>query len=81
MAELDPPDYDRCQAEVVQRTPFALGGTHKRTRCSEIPVCVAVENQPGKDGKVGSMSLCHACMRQMIKQLGPDYCRFDWLTA
>jgi hypothetical protein len=74
MSKLTPPDFTRCQAEAVQRTPFALGGTHKRTRCDSAPTVIAIERKPGSDGRTGSMSLCPDCLEIMKQQLGADHC-------
>lgn len=60
--ELEPVDYKRCQAEWTTPTPFALGGTHKTTRCSNEPAVVAREIVAGKDGQKGAMSICLECL-------------------
>lgn len=81
MSTLIPPDFARCQATTEQRTPFALGGTHKRMRCANVPTVIAIEREPGADGQVGSMSLCPACLEVMLKQLGPHHCTIAKIKA
>jgi len=74
--KLTPPDVNQCQAEKPVDTNFmTLGGPSVGTmeRCTNKPVCIVTENKPGKDGQVGSMSLCQDCLKQFNKQLGPDY--------
>ncbi len=68
---LIPPDLERCQAEVPNGHSFmTLGGRPGRVRCSSKPTVIITEVQPGADGRCGSMSLCHPCWAQAIKQLG-----------
>lgn len=62
--KLEPPDLARCQAELHQRTPFALGGTHKVIRCKNKPLLIVEESKPGPDGQHGSMSLCMGCLNE-----------------
>jgi len=71
MAEkpLTPPDLERCQALIITRTPFALGGTHRKRQCDEVPTVVVIEKRPGADGRIGSMSLCPRCLEEMFKKL------------
>ena len=62
-------DPDRCQADVPNGHSFmSLGGRPGRTRCSAQPAFLATEDEPGEDGRRGSMSLCASCRDQMIKQ-------------
>lgn len=68
---LIPPDRNRCQAE--SRSFMTLGsGFH---RCTNKPVFIAIENQPGEDGRVGKMSLCMKCAEKMIEKHGASYAR------
>ena len=69
---LEPPDFERCQAETTQRAPFALGGTHRRKRCDNVPTVILIEKVPGKDGRIGSMSLCPECLTICLEQLGKE---------
>jgi len=56
-----PPDKARCQAE-KKVGAFVLGGRiGERTRCSAEPSVIVTEVEPGKDGEIGSMSLCKEC--------------------
>lgn len=84
MSQLEQPDLKQCQAERVERTPFALGGTHRRTRCANTPTAIAFENKAGDDGQKGSMSLCDDCAAAMVKALGRDFatlCKIKELAA
>lgn len=76
---LIPPDIDRCQAEVLQGS-FMTFGPRETVRCSEKPVYIATENKPGKDGLVGSMSLCEACKEKLIQKLGADFASFQLIS-
>lgn len=68
------PDKKRCQAEKPNGHSFmTLGGVPARERCKDKPVYIATEKRPNGDGKIGSMSLCEACAKVMVKQLGNDY--------
>jgi hypothetical protein len=80
-AGLTPPDLARCQGEKVERAPFALGGTHRRTRCSNTPTVVATERKPGADGQRGSMSLCEECRAALLRQAGDDFAIFEPVAA
>lgn len=77
-----PPDPKRCQAEIPGNGPLTMGGpignprNGYRVRCENKPTVFAVEKRPGKDGLVGSMSLCARCRGELIKQLGEDYVYF-----
>lgn len=76
--DLTPPDLGRCQAERPNGHSFmTLGGRPGLERCTEKPVWIATEAQPGADGLVGSMSLCDHCRGVMVEQLGHDYCTFS----
>ncbi len=57
MAGLTPPDRGRCQA--VRHEPFRVTGVNGR--CPNKPTVIVIENEPGKDGQRGSMSLCAGC--------------------
>lgn len=69
--ELEPVDEERCQADGPnpEWSPFRLGPVPKRVRCSNMPVWVATEKEPGKDGLRGSMSLCQPCKEVCDEQL------------
>lgn len=68
---LEPPDRKRCQAEIPNGVNFmTLGGRFERVRCKSAPTVIVTEVQPGKDGRHGSMALCHLCWAQALKQLG-----------
>jgi hypothetical protein len=70
--KLTPVDRKRCQAE-KQVGAFTLGGTiGERTRCPNVPLYIVTEKMPGKDGLVGSMSLCPACLEICAKVKGSD---------
>ena len=70
MAELTPADPKRCQADVPNGVNFmTLGGRPGRVRCSNEPVVSAKETKPGKDGQMGSMSLCDSCLTVFTKQV------------
>ena len=65
------PDLECCQAEKPNGHTFmTLGGTPRRERCKDKPTVVVTEVKLGQDGRRGSMSLCHPCWAQMLKQLG-----------
>lgn len=78
---LEPVDLARCQAETVERTPWALGGTHRVTRCPNQPSLVATEKHAGKDGQRGAMSLCADCKAVLLKQAGEDFATFEPIPA
>lgn len=71
--DLIPPDLKQCQGETIQRAPFAIGGTHRRTRCANKPTAIAFQNRAGDDGNKGAMSLCDVCIPIMKKQMGDDF--------
>lgn len=64
---LIPPDKKQCQAEKYE--PFMMGGNLMR-RCNKKPSVITKEVKPGADGRRGSMSLCPACLKACLKQLG-----------
>lgn len=76
MAELTPPDKERCQARVPTGGPFAMGGPAGdprdgyRVRCSNKPDVIIEELFPGPDGLRGSMSLCNSCLKVFGEQGG-----------
>jgi hypothetical protein len=77
MAITIPVDYSQCQTEKPNGNSFmTLGGRPGLVRCTNKPTVVAVENKPGADGCIGSMSLCDSCKDVLIKQLGPDFASF-----
>jgi hypothetical protein len=67
MSKLEPVDRERCQADKPGNGPFVMGGeigdpkNGYRIRCKNKPTYIATEKQPGKDGKIGAMSLCGLC--------------------
>lgn len=66
---LEPPDKDQCQAEKISYRPFIMGGdVNHRERCSNAPVWLAKEKEPGPDGRRGAMSLCDDCKKALVKQ-------------
>lgn len=66
MADLIPPDYDQCQAEILTpQNPFRLGHTGERKRCENRPTLLAIEKSPGTDGKRGSMTVCDRCVEYL----------------
>ena len=77
-----PPDLKQCQADKPTGGPFILGGeigdprNGYRIRCRNEPTVIAIENEPGEDGKRGSMSLCDRCKAAAIKQLGESFASF-----
>ena len=72
-----PPDLKQCQAEVPNGYTFmTLGGRPGRVRCSNKPVIIATEVEPGDDGQIGSMSLCSECFEVFQKQMGVGYATF-----
>jgi len=66
---LEKPDLNQCQAEKLSYLPFIMGGNvNQRERCSNVPAWVAKEKDPGSDGRQGSMALCDACKKILVKQ-------------
>lgn len=79
---LEPPDYERCQADMPGNGPFTVGGpigdpkNGYRTRCKNLPSVIATEKRPGEDGRIGSMSLCVDCIHKFIEMYGDDHATF-----
>lgn len=72
--KLEPVDLERCQCEETPAHSFmSFGPRPKPDRCNQKPVWVATENKPGKDGLMGSMSLCEAHRQSLIKKMGADF--------
>jgi len=70
--KLTPPDKQQCQAE-HQIGAFVMGGQiGKLTRCNNTPTVIVTEKKKGKDGLIGSMSLCEKCLNVAKKQLGEN---------
>lgn len=76
--KLTPPDPKRCQA--IKRVGAFAFGPPSDTRCSNAPTVIATEKKPGKDGLVGSMSLCDACS-QILRIQQPGFAKFDAITV
>jgi hypothetical protein len=78
-----PPDPKRCQARVPTGGPFAVGGPSGdprdgyRARCSNEPVVIVTEVNPGEDGRRGSMSLCQHCREVFEKQVPAGFATFE----
>jgi hypothetical protein len=71
---LTPVDLKQCQAEKPTGNSFmTMGGVVGLERCTSKPAAIVVENKAGKDGQVGSMTVCFKCLEVFKKQLGPDY--------
>lgn len=67
----------RCHAPIVTR----LSLKHlPRSQCTNKATCVAVENKPRHDGKLGAMELCDIHRKQM-ELTHPDACHFTPLTS
>ena len=76
--ELDPPDHDQCQAEIPNGATFlTMGGRPELIRCTNKPAVIATEVKPGKDGQVGSMSLCTSCHLVFLQQMPAGYATFE----
>ncbi len=70
--KLIPPDLEQCQAEKPNGvTPFGFGGRPELIRCTNKPLFLVTEKEPGDDGLKGSMSLCAHCLAVFSKQM-PD---------
>lgn len=70
--ELTPPDLERCQADKPNGHTFmTLGGRPGLERCKDKPTVIVHEKKPGKDGLMGSMSLCTHCLIQFMQQVCP----------
>ena len=79
---LEPPDRERCQAEVhvTKNNTWQMGGRPEKTveRCDKKPAFVLSERTPGKDGRCGSMSLCLECIKLFAdKYVPPGKSLFD----
>jgi hypothetical protein len=71
VTELTPPDLEQCQAIKPNGVTFmTLGGKREMIRCPEKAAIIATEVKPGKDGLIGSMSLCASCLEVFQKQKG-----------
>ncbi len=57
---IPPPDLQQCQAEFREGSFMTLGPRSMR-RCPNPPKYIMTEAVPGKDGRIGSMSVCNAC--------------------
>lgn len=69
---LVPPDLEQCQAEKPNGVTFMTFGGHKEMiRCKDKPTVIVRELKPGKDGQLGSMSLCTHCLIQFMQQICP----------
>ena len=64
--ELEPPDFERCQAEWKSGSFMTLG-PRSMVRCDAAPIWIAVEIIAGKDDKHGAMSLCLSCSEKMLE--------------
>lgn len=74
MGELTPPDLECCQAERPNDNSFmTLGGVVGRVRCKNKPTKLLTENKPGKDGRIGSMTLCDHCFGVFQEQMPAGY--------
>jgi len=72
--EVTPPDLKQCQAEKPNgNSAFTVGGIPGLVRCTNRPLFVVTETQPGPDGLRGSMSLCAECLEVFSKSLPPGY--------
>lgn len=70
--ELEPPDLERCQADIRPSHSFmTLGPRPSWERCREKPTAIVREKKPGKDGQCGSMSLCTSCLVQFMMKMCP----------
>lgn len=77
MSNLIPADLERCQGEIESYNAFGLGGPlYQEIRCENKPSVIATEKKPGKDGLIGSMSLCKTCKEEFIKKMGKDFATF-----
>ena len=67
---LIPPDFKQCQAEKPNGNTFmTLGGVPGYKRCTQRPVFLATEKEPGDDGVIGNMTLCAECYVQLERQI------------
>lgn len=65
--KLIPPDRSRCQAMILPGSFMTLG-PRVWERCKARPTKIVTESTPGKDGQIGSMSLCDECFLMFVKQ-------------
>ncbi len=78
MSALIPADHRQCQAEKPNGYNFmTLGGRPGLERCRNKPVVIAIENQPGPDGLIGSMSLCEECKAVFLRQYGDQFAKLQ----
>jgi hypothetical protein len=72
---LTPPDMKQCQAERPNENSFmTLGGVlNGRIRCKNKPTKLLTENAPGKDGRIGSMTVCDHCFAVFQRQMPEGY--------
>ena len=76
---LTPPDYTQCQAERREGSFMTLG-PRRLVRCTNPPVWLATERAPGRDGRIGSMTLCEACKDVLLEKLGAGYAELTALA-
>lgn len=77
---LTPADPTQCQAETLEGS-FMTIGPRSMVRCKNTPKFIVTENKPGKDGLVGSMSLCSECAEEFSKQYPKDFATFKPIIA
>lgn len=80
--DLKPADLEQCQADKREGGPYSfmtLGPIPPMKRCTNKPSVVVKEIKPGKDGLMGSMSLCKDCFIQfcMLECPTPDKYVFE----
>ena len=76
--KLTPPDLKQCQANHLEgawpdAAHFMVIGPRRLVRCTEKAMFVVTEKRPGKDGVIGSMSLCNKCLARFLDQMGGDF--------
>lgn len=72
MSKIEPINFDQCQAEVPNGHTFmTMGGRPGRIQCTNAPLYILREVEPGDDGQHGHMSLCESCFGVFKKQM-PD---------
>lgn len=69
MNQLTPPDFDQCQVEKKDGS-FMTFGPRSWVRCTATPEFIATEIEPGKDGQIGSMSMCSECAKHVAAHRG-----------
>ena len=80
MKPLTPVDRARCQADVTPAHGFMVLGPRPRpARCPNPAALVATETAPGKDGRVGAMSLCRSCLMVFLASPEAQGCRVEEL--